>query len=154
MLPKKTVESHIKAFDVDSPKISIHANAHNIEHLLKRAGIAYTLITRGYLIFSGYVFGSDIPLMIGIHFTLTRVTYIEIFRPHEYFQSEHRTIEDSFAELSQILRRKYGAPLITTSASIHNHPCEQWMTPNYMVNHFIMDRFGPEEHLHINFYKK
>ena len=154
MFLKNSAESHIDAFDVDSPKISIHAKAHNIEHLLKQAGIAYTLVTRGYLVFPGHVFGSNIPLMIGIHFNLTGVKYIEIFRPREYYQSKLRTIEESFTELSQILRRKYGTPLITTSDSINNHPCEQWMAENYMVNHFIMERFGPEEHLHINFYKR
>lgn len=43
--------------------------------------------------------------------------------------------------------------MVTTAASINGYPWEQWIVPGYIVNHYIMDRFGPEEHLHINFYK-
>lgn len=124
-----------------------------METSLKQAGIDYTIVTNGYIVFEGNVFGSDIPLMIGIHFNSGKVKYIEIFRPREYYNEKY-DINASFAELSKILKNKYGKPLITTSASINGYPCEQWLTTNYIVNHYIMDRFGPEEHLHINLHKK
>lgn len=144
----------VASFKIDCPRFSIAANSHNIESLLKDAGIEYTVVTDGYITFSGYVFDSNVPLMIGIHFNSHKVKFIEIFRTLEYYQSEQYDINVSFDELSIILTRKYGKPLITTSASISGYPCEQWITPNFIVNHYIMDRFGPEEHLHINFYKK
>ncbi|MBQ9993796.1 MAG: hypothetical protein IJP17_03715 [Clostridia bacterium] len=120
---------------------------------MKNAGVDYKVVTNGYITFSGQVFDSTVSLMIGIHFSLSEVKYIEIFRPSEYYQSEDYDIDASFSELSQILQNKYGKPLITTAASISNSPCEQWITPDYVVNHYILDRFGPEEHLHINFYQ-
>lgn len=141
-------------FEIDSPNISIKSTAGDLVALLKMAGVEYKIVTDGYVIFTGYVFDSDIPLMIGIHFNWTEVKYIEIFRTTEYFQSREYDIKDSFSELSKILQKKYGMPLVTTSASIDGCPCEQWITPNYVVNHYITDRVGPEEHLHINFYKK
>lgn len=144
----------VASFEVDCPKFSIAANSHNIESLLKDAGIEYTVITAGYITFRGCVFDSDIPLMIGIHFNSHKVEFIEIFRTLEYYQSEQYDINVSFNELSSILRKKYGKPLVLTSASISGYPCEQWMTPSFIVNHYIMDRFGPGEHLHINFYKE
>ena len=52
-----------------------------------------------------------------------------------------------------MLKNRYGAPIITTSASIGGYPCEQWATSQYIVNHYVTDRFGFEEHLHISFYK-
>ena len=92
--------------------------------------------------------------MFGIHFNALKIEFIEIFRPQEYYLSDYYDINESFAQLSGILRKQYGKPLITTSASIGGNPCEQWHTSNYIVNHYIMERFGLEEHLHINFYKK
>lgn len=148
---KKKTEA---AFEIDTPKFSITANACDLEVVLKKAGVEYKVVTDGYITFKGCVFNSDIPLAIGLHFDSFKVRYIEIFRTQEYYQSEEYDINASFAQLSDILRKKYGAPVMLTSASISGYPCEQWMTPAYIVNHYIMDRFGPEEHLHINFYKK
>lgn len=92
--------------------------------------------------------------MIGIHFNLFKIEYIEIFRTEKDYQSEKYDINTSFAELSDLLKKKYGKPVVTTSASINSYPCEQWITSDYIVNHFIMDRFGAEEHLHISFHKE
>ena len=142
------------SFEIDHPKFSITPNSQNIESLLKDAGIEHTVVTDGYITFRGYVFDCDVPLMIGIHFNAHKIEFIEIFRTLEYYQSEQYDIHVSFAELSNMLKKKYGKPLVTASASISGYPCEQWTTPNFTVNHYIMDRFGPEEHLHINFYKK
>lgn len=142
------------SFEVDSPRISITPNSQNLEASLKNAGIDYAVVAKGYIVFAGNIWGSDIPLMIGIHFNSLKVEFIELFRPHSYYQSETYDIHTSFAELSKLLRSRYGAPLLVTSKSIGGNPCEQWITPDYIINHYIMDRFGLEEHLHINFYKK
>ncbi len=140
-------------FEIDSPKISLTPNTADFKALLKNSEIQYTLVTNGYITFSAYVFDYACPLMIGVHFNTLKIEFIEIFRPLEYYQSEKYDINISFSELSAILNKKYGKPLVTTSASINGYPCEQWITAGYIVNHYIMDRFGPEEHLHINFYK-
>lgn len=141
-------------FEVDSPKLSITPNPHNLKSSLKNAEIDYKVVTDGFITFAGCVFDSDIPLMIGIHFNLSKIEYIEIFRTPKYYQSEKYDINTSFAELADILKKKYGNPIVTTSASINGYPCEQWITPGYIINHYIMNRFGPAEHLHINFYKE
>lgn len=139
-------------FGIDSPKLSITPNPHNLKSSLKNAGIDYEVVTDGYITFAGCVFDSDIPLMIGIHFNLFKIEYIEIFRTLKYYQSEKYDINTSFAELSDILKKKYGKPIVTIPALINGYPREKWIVPGYIVNHYIMDRFGPEEHLHINFY--
>ena len=126
--------------------------APNLYHW-KNAEIDCKVVTEGYITFAGCVFDSDIPFVIGIHFRSFRIKYIEIFRTAEYYQSEKYDINTSFAELFDILKKKYGNPMVTTAASINGYPWEQWIVPGYIVNHYIMDRFGLEEHLHINFYK-
>ena len=75
-------------FEVDSPKLSITPNPHNLKSSLKNAEIDYKVVTDGFITFAGCVFDSDIPLMIGIHFNLSKIEYIEIFRTPKYYQSE------------------------------------------------------------------
>ncbi len=142
------------AFVIDSPKFSIVSDTQSFIASLKTSAISYTLVADGYITFAGRTFCCDMPLMFGVHFNELKVEFIEIFRPLEYYQSDHYDIYESFSQLSDALRKQYGEPLVTTAASIGGHPCEQWHTSNYIINHYIMDRFGLEEHLHINFYKK
>ncbi len=142
------------AFVIDFPQIAISSDTQTFIHSLKASTIEYTLVTDGYITFAGRAFGCDIPLIFGIHFNTLKIEFIEIFRPREYYQSDSYDINESFSQLSEILRKQYGKPIMTTASSIGGHPCEQWITSNYIVNHYIMDRFGLEEHLHINFYKK
>lgn len=153
MFPLFRKKNNVPTFEIDSPKISITPDISKIEALLKSTGAEYTVITKGYITFRGYVFNSDFPLMIGIHLNDLQVKFIEIFRPLEYYQSEKFNISDSFDEFSSLLKKKYGDPRVTTSKSTNDYPCEQWITADYIINHYIVDRFGPEEHLHINFYK-
>ena len=140
-------------FEIDSPKISLTPNTVDFISILEKFEINYTCVTNGYITFSAHVFDYAYPLMLGIHYNPLKIEFIEIFRPMEYYQQDTYDINVSFSELSAILRKKYGKPIITTSASINGYPCEQWITADYIVNHYIMDRFGTEEHLHINFYK-
>ena len=140
-------------FEIDSPKISLTPNTVDFISILEKFEINYTCVTNGYITFSAHVFDYAYPLMLGIHYNPLKIEFIEIFRPMEYYQQDAYDINVSFSELSAILRKKYGKPFITTSASINGYPCEKWRTADYVVNHYIMDRFGLEEHLHINFYK-
>ncbi len=149
-----TAKEEPPKFEVNSPKFTITPDARKLEASLKAAGIDYRLVTKGYIVFRGNVFESDIPMMIGIHHNGFKVVFIELFRPDEYYCSGRYDINTSFNELSEVLRNEYGEPLIVTSKSIDNNPCEQWNTSDFIVNHYIMDRFGPEEHLHVNFYNR
>lgn len=142
------------AFVIDSPKISITPDIQTFIASLKASDIEYKLVTNGYITFAGKAFACDIPLMFGVHFNKLRIEFIEVFRPLEYYQSDTYDISESFSQLSDALKKQYGKPLVNTAVSIKWQPCEQWCTQDYVVNHYIMDRFGLEEHLHINFYKK
>ncbi len=141
------------SFAIDFPKIAILPDTQSFIDSLKASAVEYTLVADGYITFEGRAFGCDIPLMFGIHFDARMIEYIEIFRPLAYYKSDRYDIDESFSELSDILRKQYGKPLVTTAASIFGQTSEQWYTSDFIVNHYIMDRFGPEEHLHIKFYK-
>ena len=140
-------------FEIDSPKISLTPNTVDFISILEKFEINYTCVTNGYITFSAHVFDYAYPLMLGIHYNPLKIEFIEIFRPLEYYQCDTYDINISFAELSAILSKKYGKPLITRAASINEYPFEQWRTSDYIVCHYIMDRFGLEENLHVIFSK-
>lgn len=149
-----SVKSEPPKFEVNSPKFTITRNAWNLEAALDAAGIDYRVVTKGYIVFQGSVFERDIPLMIGIHHNGINVVFIELFRPEDYYASVNYDVNVSFAELSEALKNEFGEPEIVTSQSIDHYPREQWLTSDFIINHYIMDRFGPEEHLHINFFQR
>lgn len=142
-------------FEIDDPQLSITPNFHDLEAQLKEMKVDYTVVTEGYITFAGRVFKSDVPLMIGIHFHLSQIEHIEIFRIWNYYRSEEYNISASFTELSGILKRQYGEPARIAAAPNHGL-YERWTMPErgYRIEHYLMDRFGPEEHLHIHFMTK
>ena len=104
----------------------------------------------GYLTFLGHPFGSDIPLLIAVYRFWFIVPGIEIFRPPEYGKGIGDPVGASFTELSAILRKKYGEPTLQNTTGPDD--CrEEWQLPGLTVEHYRMDRFGPEEHLKITF---
>lgn len=142
------------SFEINNPKLSITPGTRNFMELLKNTGVEYKAVTNGYIVFKGCVFDSEMPLMIGVHFNKIKIKFIEIYRTREYYESENYDVDVSFAELSYVLKKKYGRPTITLPASLYGYPHEKWYTRSFTINHYIMDRFGPEEHLEIKFCKK
>lgn len=141
-------------FKIDIPNISIAPDMPTVTASLKSSDTPYEVVTDGYIVFQGKAFDCDIPLMFGIHYNQTKVEFIEIFRPLEYTRSKEYNVNISFKELSEILKSKYGRPTVTTTdSSPYKFPREEWRTPNFSIEHYIFDRFGPEEHLHICFYR-
>jgi len=89
--------------------------------------------------------------MVGFHFDEDGFNCIEIFRPREYYSSGSYDANASYAEISQVLRNKYGEPHSETSDPESSLARERWITPAYGIDHYVMERFGPEERLYIIF---
>lgn len=143
-------------FSVDEPHIVLTTDFEGCKQSLEALGVKYRQVTKEYFIFPARLFGSDLDLMVGVHGNSgvpRRVVFLEVFRPEEYYKSPEYDLDQSFRELSGVLRRRYGAPRIVTSASINGQPCEQWLTQDYIVNHCLMERLAVYESLHINFYQ-
>lgn len=151
-LLKRKRSKIIPKFVIDYPLFSISPKTVEFITALKASPIEHEFVTNKYITFAGKAFGSDIPLMFGIHFNASKIEFIEVFHPTEYYQSADYDINKSFSQLSEILRRQYGEPLTNTDTSTGNTN-EKWQTDVYTVEHYIIDRFGLEEHLHIKFTK-
>lgn len=139
-------------FELDAPKLSVTPNFPDLEAQLKAAKVDYKVVAEGYIVFAGRAFQSDLPLMIGIHFHSAQIERVELFRPREYYRSGDHSADASFAELSEVLKKRYGEPTAAAAEPGYGRR-EEWTMPErgYRIDHSLFDRFGPEEHLNIYF---
>ena len=138
------------AFPLDSPPLLITPDRNDLIAALENAEIEYKKINDNRIAFFGKAFGCDIRFLFSIHFDSSKVRFIEILRDTKSCNS----IEASFKELSEILKKQYGEPHVVTSSSIGGLPCERWTTSDYILDHYTSDRFGITEHLRISFNNK
>jgi len=147
-------------FPVDEPKLVLTKDFEQCRRSLSVLGIEYKQITEGYMTFPAKLFDSKVDFIIGLHSSwhagVKCVDLIEIFRTDEYYKASHG-LGASYAEVSEILRKRYGLPDQEGWGGISvfdadRLPYEKWLTEEHMVKHYIMDRFGLYECLNIEFY--
>lgn len=139
------------SFEILSPKIELTRSMKDILSQLNESGTEYRTITIGYIVFQAKVFSESLDLNVGLHYVANSLSYIELFRTEEYYGQEY-DIDRSFAELQAYLTAVYGKPQFAhihkTTEKYADSQAEWWLD-GLQIKHWIMDRFGPEEHLQI-----
>ncbi|MCR5528242.1 MAG: hypothetical protein K6F49_03390 [Saccharofermentans sp.] len=151
MIFKKNKTTDKPTFYIDSPELAVTPDAHDIEERLQEAGIAYRVINPGYIVFSGHILQSDIPLMIGLHYRDDLIDFIEIFRPAECYQAEDFDVDRSFEELSDMVEKRFGPPTRKSGPDKHQNRSELWKLNDYTISHSVYERFVRQESLSIRF---
>jgi hypothetical protein len=78
--------------------------------------------------------------VLGIHFNETgRLYMLEFFRKRPH-------LNKSFPEFQEHLVAVFGPPL-RTWGSEKSFPAHRWIIEGIGIYHYVIDRFGPEEHL-------
>ncbi len=140
--------SKYDGFPLDEPAISIPRSVLKLYARLKEAGVSHHTVTDDYFIFCGKLRHYAAPVMIGIHHNMMLLEFIEIFHTKEYYQSPDYDIYRSYRDFSRALCEEYGPS--TPRVIPGDFPSEVWHRRGLRIDHYIMDRFGPEEHLHIH----
>jgi hypothetical protein len=140
------------SFEIANPQISISKSmSHNFAQL-KYYNIEFTIVAKGYIVFRACVFSADEEICIGLHFKKNRLYFIELFRTREYFHDNYN-IDLSYADFNNKLEIRYGIPklnrTIPTIECANSH--SSWSFRGMRIEHWIIDRFGPEERLSITF---
>ena len=150
MVLKKLLKKSEAAFKVDEPDIELTVSVSECLKQLKSANINYNKVCRGYVVFSANLFGG-LDLMVGLHYKGAFVEYIEIFRPIEQYNLPDYDINKSFSEIHDAIVSVYGKPSAEKPKYADGFPSERWIGRNYVIDHYVFDRFGPEEHTHFIF---
>ena len=102
------------------------------------------LVTAGYFTAHCTSLGG-LPHVLGFHFHPRgsgRLAELEFFR------TSYSDLATSYKEFQRHLKITFGSPTVTTPGS-EGFPSHVWRMPGAEVVHFVLDRFGPEEHVRI-----
>ncbi len=138
-------------FTLGKPGLTVTRSFAKCKSDLRKTGVPYKNYFKGgrRIIFRGKLPGYDEEIWVCVNAILNRITYIELYRTEEYAISVDRDIFRSFREFSSALENLYGEPQIRQT-DVDGGFDERWETP-CRIWHYIMERFGWEEHLKIYF---
>ncbi len=108
-------------------------------------GDALSEVTRGYYVTQCSVLGG-LQISVGFHFHYGRLAEFELFRRFAM------PLEESYADFQQHLESTFGPPHDCWADDGGFNHCTWrfgWLFGRASVRHFVMDRFGPEEHVRI-----
>lgn len=128
---------------LDEPALTLTKDAAQCRKALQDAMIVPQETEDGTLIFPGRAFGAPFAMEIRIHIQGSKVTFVEFYR------QEEMDAQQSYAEMSAILRSFFGNTIFTSASVTKALPSEQWYRPGMTVSHFLLEQKGPEEYLHI-----
>ena len=147
----KRFRKEYSSFEILYPHIFITKNmAENIARLQEN-DMEYQIVKDGYLCFRANVFSNDAVISVGLHYDDRGLQFIELFRPKEYY-TEKYDIDASFADFNDHLISRYGKPIFKITVPTRDTfagSLAKWRLRGMKIEHWIMDRFGPEERLHI-----
>ena len=147
---KRLLNKNTAVFPVLEPKIELTVSVSQCIKELNTADVKYNQVCKGYIVFPAKLF-NGLVMMVGLHYKGSVIEYIEVFRPQEYYDSPDFDIKKSFDEIHNSVMTCYGKPKVTNPPHLTGFPYERWTGKNFSLEHYIIDRFGPEEHLHFKF---
>ena len=132
-------------FPITAPPIVVPwlVNSVELERIL--AGTGFNKITAGY-----YTLECE-PLpglrcKLGFHLHNTGDSLTEL----EFFRNSYSDQKASFAEFQQHFESAFGRPTNETPGRC-GFPSYVWKLPVAQIVHNVVDRFGPEEHMRIQY---
>jgi len=133
-----------EGFQIESPSIWLPwgISENDLSKLLGAFGLKS--VTSGYCTLTATSL-DGLKCEIGFHFFPKhggRLHEIEFFRRSYPNQSE------SFAEFQRHFEKQFGSPTKTSEGS-EEFPSHEWRIGRTAIVHYVIDRFGPEEHMRI-----
>jgi hypothetical protein len=104
-------------------------------------------VTEGYYVALCTVLGG-LKTMLGFHFRPQSETGVLV--ELEFYENGANDLEASFALYQRHLEQTFGPPSRTKAGLLSpNLPTCEWHRGRIRVSHWVMERFGPEEHVRI-----
>lgn len=133
-----------KGFKIDQPDIFVpwDIDEKQLTDLFKGKNLHN--VTTGY-----YVTDSEsldgLKCKIGFHFEPRKNGRLQEL---EFFRTNYNDLSKSYKEFQDFFTRKFGKPTKSTPGD-EGFEIHQWDLKGVNIGHFVIDRFGPEEHMRI-----
>lgn len=133
-----------KGFKIDQPEIFVpwDINEKELKNLFK--GTHLTNVTTGYYTTHGECLGG-LQCEIGFHFDPRKNGRLNEL---EFFRTSYPDLSESYNDFQKFFVGQFGKPT-KTSPGDEGFENNQWDFKGTNIRHFIIDRFGPEEHMRI-----
>ena len=101
-----------------------------------------TFVTEGYYVMKGATLFGNLICNIGFHFdnTLRRI---------EFFRNEYEDLRKSYDGFQRSIERVFGKPTNQSTDETGFLNCTWRISDDIRVTHYVIERFGLEEHLNI-----
>lgn len=129
-------------FDINEPSVTVPwgITEAQLEKLLHQT--PPRRVSRAYLTIPVTVLGG-LKCMLGFHFRdSAKLSELEFFR------TAYPDQRASFDEFQEYFERAFGAPTHTAEGDA-GLPHYEWRLPGATIRHYVLDRFGPEEHMRV-----
>jgi hypothetical protein len=131
-------------FQIESPNVFVPwgIRQRGLKSLLEEHGLKR--VTRSYYVLS-CVSLNGLSHELGFHFY---PRWRGVLNKLEFFHCSYRDLEASFNEFQEHFERAFGKP---TNEQLGDQglPSFTWNFGGVQIVHYVLDRFGPEEHMHI-----
>ena len=130
-----------EAFTIEAPSVSVPWGITEAELKALIPGLRH--VTRAYHTLPVTVLGG-LRCMLGFHFRSSSGGLSEL----EFFRTAYPDQRASFEEFQRHFERAFGPPS-SSEPGDHGLPSCEWRLPGVSIVHYVLDRFGPEEHMRI-----
>ena len=130
-------------FDIEDPPTFIPWDITQAA-LRDRLGPHLRKVTHGYFTTSCTTLGG-MTHELGFHFEPRHSDHLVEL---EFFRRSYSDLAASFEGFQTHFERAFGAPTRRREGT-DGFPFYEWLVPGAHIVHFVMDRFGPEEHMRI-----
>ncbi len=130
-----------EAFTIEDPAVSVPWN-------ITEAGLLALIpevhhVTRAYFTLPVTVL-DGLSCMLGFHFRGSNGALSEL----EFFRTAYPDQRVSFEQFQRHFERAFGPPS-SSKPGDEGLPFHEWRLPGISIVHYVLDRFGPEEHMRI-----
>ena len=102
-------------------------------------------VTNGYITTSCVSF-RNLKHELGFHFNPRKNGRLGLL---EFFRKDYKNLDKSFRDFQQQFVGEFGLPHATTKGT-DGYTIHRWQFDHIQIEHTIIDRFGPEEHMRIS----
>jgi hypothetical protein len=135
--------SIIKGLQIDDPKVFLRWNMKTRDIGIRSCNQSISCVTDNYYVIEdAKLFNYTLCCNVGLHFN-------KRLKSFEFFRSDYKDLNQSYTDFQAIIVNKFGEPSKRNTNATSFEYCEWELSSKIKIYHYVLNRFGLEEHLTI-----